>query len=283
MAATELKPLLKLVETARVRFHENPEGGRTDRLKQRIASDAFLKNPPIVADMGGGDYLLLDGANRVSVFRELGYSHIPVQVVDYGDKAVQLKGWHHLLVEAQALDLRGHYAALPGVKLAQVRWEDLAHILELRQVFAVLVEDHDSCWGLFPEDGNGEIEMFRRIEVMHGTVDGYEGRSRLERIKLADYSLLPDVVGSVEHQLALFPTLHKGELLHAASKGVMMPTGLTRHIIPGRALGLNLDLGFLTDGSTPAQMQAHFQAFTDKLAMDGRIRYYEESVFIMNE
>ena len=59
----------------------------------------------------------------------------------------------------------------------------------------------------------------------------------------------------------------------------MMPTGLTRHIIPGRALGLNLDLGFLTDGSTPAQMQA----FTDKLAMDGRIRYYEESVFIMNE
>jgi hypothetical protein len=63
----------------------------------------------------------------------------------------------------------------------------------------------------------------------------------------------------------------------------MIPTGLTRHLIPGRALGINLDLAFLAGVNDETTKQSHFKAFVDKLAMEGRIRYYEESVFIMNE
>jgi len=48
------------------------------------------------------------------------------------------------------------------------------------------------------------------------------------------------VIQSVQHQVCLFPVLHKEELLRLASEGVLIPTGLTRHIIPGRALGINL-------------------------------------------
>lgn len=283
MAASELRPDLRLVPTSRVRFHEHAEHRRTARLMERIRAEAVLRNPPIVADMGDGHYLLLDGANRVSAFLELGYSHVPVQVVDYGDRAVQLKGWHHLLLQGGALNLRAAYEALPGIAVQAVPKAHLAQLLELRGVFAVLVEDESACWGLFPLPPGGEIEVHARIRALEAVVGAYEGQSRLERVKLADYEQLPQVIQSVQHQVCLFPVLHKEELLRLATEGVMIPTGLTRHIIPGRALGINLELGFLRAPGSDAEKVAHFQAVVDRLGMEGRIRFYEESVFIMNE
>ncbi|MDH4248451.1 MAG: ParB N-terminal domain-containing protein [Deltaproteobacteria bacterium] len=283
MASQELRPLLKLVPTDRIRFHEFPERKRTLKLVERIRQEAFLRNPPIVADMKDGYFLLLDGANRVSAFKELNYTHMPVQVVDYGDASVQLKGWHHLLISGRTLNLREIYGALPGVVLKPVTPSDLSRLLELRQVFSVLVEDEQGYWGLFPKDTTQEVDAHRLIHVQEQVVAAYEGQSRLERIKLADYSQLPDAIPSVEHQLCLFPVLHKEEMLRLAAEGVMIPTGLTRHLIPGRALGINLDLAFLNGALKEEDKQRHFQDFIDKLAMEGHIRFYEESVYIMNE
>jgi len=282
MASSELRPLLKLVPTGKVRFHEHPEGRRTARLMERIARDAQLRNPPIVADMGNGHFLLLDGANRVSAFRDLNYPLVPVQVVDYGDHQVQLKGWHHLLLQGASLSLREAYDRLEGVEMRPVAPGQLARLLELRQVFVVLVEEQDQFWGLFPTSG-GDIDINHRIAILESVVSAYEGQTRLERVKLADYDQLPEVIESVQHQVCLFPVLHKEEMLHLANAGVMIPTGLTRHIIPGRALGINLDLSLITGPGSVAEKEAAFQAFVDKISMEGRIRFYEESVFIMNE
>ena len=283
MANNELRPHLKLVPTDKIRFHEHPERKRTLRLLERVKNEAFLRNPPIVADMEDGHYLLLDGANRVSVFAELGYSHTPVQVVDYGDPAVQLKGWHHLLISGRSLGLRAQYEQLPGVRMEAVAADHLKQVLELRQVIAVLAEDEQAFWGLYPNGNAKDFSAEQRVKVQEAVVAAYEGQSRLERIKLADYSVMPEVITSVEHQVCLFPTLHKEEMLALAAKQVMIPTGLTRHIIPGRALGVNLDLAFLTEMQSDAEKTRHFQQYVDKLSMEGRIRYYEESVFIMNE
>jgi hypothetical protein len=71
MALSRHLPRLELLPTESIRFHERAERGRTLKLVERIRTDAFLRNPPIVAGMGAGEYLLLDGANRVSAFREL--------------------------------------------------------------------------------------------------------------------------------------------------------------------------------------------------------------------
>ncbi|HEX7928614.1 MAG TPA: hypothetical protein VF678_13555 [bacterium] len=281
-AATELRPNLALVPTRSVRFHEDPERRRTLRLMDRIKAEALLRNPPIVADMGDGHYLLLDGANRVSAFAELGYSHTPVQVADYGHESIQLKSWHHLILNGRALDLRKIYAALDGVELRQVPPEQLDQLLTFRRVYAVWVDATTACWGLFPKS-DGPIDVHQRNGVLHKIVKGYEGQSQLERIKLADYTKLSDAIRSVDHQLVLFPVLTKEELLRLAAEGVMIPTGISRHLIPGRALMINLALGFLTELMDDAAKLAHFTAYVNRLEMEGRIRFYEESVFIMNE
>ena len=283
MAASELKPLLELVPTQSIRFHEHPEGNRTERLRKRIERDAQLRNPPIVTGMGDGRYLLLDGANRVSAFLALGYSMMPVQLVDYGDPAVQLKGWHHLLLEGAPLTLREQYEKLPGVRVEAVGKADLDKLLELRQVLCVLVEDAQRWWGLFPDGGSGDLPVRQRVGILEAIVGAYEGQSRLERIKLANYDQLPAVVANVQHRICLFPTLRKEELLQAAGEGLLIPTGLTRHLIPGRALGINLKLDFLTSEGSDDDKKARFSEFVENLAMEGRIRFYEESVFIMNE
>lgn len=282
MSASEVRPYLALVPTASIRFHEQPEPHRTSRLMDRIRTEALLRNPPIVASMNNGDYLLLDGANRVTAFRDLNYAQIPVQIVDYGQEAIQLKGWHHLLLQGRALNLRSQFAALPGVSLRAVPHEQLSPLLELRRAYAVLVDESAAAWGLYPEPAHAPT-IHDRIAVLNRVIGAYEGQSRLERIKLADYSKLPEVIRSVDHQLILFPVLTKEELLQLAGNGVLIPTGITRHLIPGRALGINLPLGFLRELPDFASRQRHFEQHLLKLEMEGRIRFYEESVFIMNE
>lgn len=274
-------PDLRLVHTDRVRFHERPEPKRTLRLVERIRREAQLQNPPIVAALGADDWVLLDGANRVSAFREIGWSHVPVQVIDYARPAVELSGWHHLLLEGRALDLRAKYEALPGVKLLRLADGELTPRLELRQIYAALVDSDQTAWGLCPEED--VVRLVPWMSVLAEVVSAYEGRSRLERIKVPDYEKLPDVFHAVDHQLVLFPTLTKMELLALVRDGIRIPTGLTRHLIPGRALGLHLPLGFLTELGTDEAKAAHFRAFVDGLEMAGRIRYYEESIFVMNE
>jgi hypothetical protein len=282
MPLTRNIPTLRLVPPDRVLFHEHPEAARTARLVERLRRDQRLRNPPIVAPLDATRYVLLDGANRVSAFRDLGFPQVPVQVVDYADAAIQLKGWHHLLVEGGALDLHGAYAAIPGVRCERVEPTALAALLEHRQAYAALVDAAGACWGLFPRDA-GAVTLHAWVRVLEAVVGAYEGRSKLERIKWADFADLPPAVERVAHQLCLFPVFTKPELMRLVGEGVMIPTGITRHLVRGRALGLNLDLGFLTALQTDAERDAHFRTFVERLEIEGRIRFYEESVFILDE
>ncbi len=281
MKATERVPNLQLVPTERIRFHEHPEPKRTARLVKRLREETYLRNPPIVTALGDGDYVLLDGANRVSAFRAIGWSHVPVQVIDYARADVQLKGWHHLLLEAKPLDLRATYEKLAGIRLERIAQADIKAVLELRRICAALVDDAATVWGLFPVSGAVQLDTW--MPLLGRVVAAYEGKSRLERIKFADYEHLPDVFENLERQLVLFPTISKVELIGFVRDGISIPTGVTRHLIPGRALGMNLPLAFLETLTTETAKQEHFRRFVADLEMAGRVRYYEESVFLLSE
>jgi hypothetical protein len=274
-------PRLQLVRAADVRFHEHPERQRTDRLVARLRRDGVLRNPPIVAALDERSYVLLDGANRLSAFRELGHGVVPVQIVDYASPAIQLKSWHHLLLEGAALGLRATFGRIPGVRLEAVSPDDAADVVRGRRAFAVLVDETQACWALRPAAGDVQLDAW--LEALDGVVSAYEGRTRLERIKWADDSDLPPSLDELEHQLLLFPTLEKQELLDIVRSHRLIPTGITRHIVNGRALALDLDLDFLSELQDDTARIAHFDAYVQHLMVEGRVRYYEESVFILDE
>ena len=193
-----------------------------------------------------------------------------------------LKGWHHILLGGRTLNLRATYESLPGITLQKLDCEELNTKLELRRLYAVLVDD-STCWGLCGQGGCGPKDLVDWMRVMEKMVAAYEGRTKLERIKLADYSNLPTVFETIEHQLVLYPALTKVELIQLVEAGVMIPTGITRHSIPGRALGLNIDLAFLTELASDDAKEEYLHNYVNNLEVHGRIRFYEESAFIMNE
>ena len=96
----EAGPELRIVPVQDIIIHEHFDKTRSPRLARIIEEAGVLQDPPIVARLGGGKYVHLDGANRITVFREedlLNCKHILVQIVDYFDpESVKLSSWCHL-------------------------------------------------------------------------------------------------------------------------------------------------------------------------------------------
>ncbi|MCH9672278.1 MAG: hypothetical protein K0U93_12590, partial [Gammaproteobacteria bacterium] len=129
----------------------------------------MLRNPPVVADLGDGQYLLLDGANRVSAFRALDFALSPVQVVDYSAEEIALKGWHHLIVDAPDLMKEDTFGGLSSIALREVSRDSLPRHLGFRGVFAVWVDKQGRCFGLFPPP-EARPTLETRMEVLNRVI-----------------------------------------------------------------------------------------------------------------
>ena len=83
--------------------------------------------------------------------------------------------------------------------------------------------------------------------------------------------------------LAVFPRLKPAELLEAAANGEKVPSGITRHIIPTRALNINIPIGILmADWSLERKRAWLDDWWMDRMGANA-IRYYAESTFSFNE
>ena len=81
--------------------------------------------------------------------------------------------------------------------------------------------------------------------LLNAMVDTYKDRGRLYRAATDHLSearqLYPDLTG-----LVIFPRYEASEVIALARDGELLPTGLTRHLIQGRALRTNYPLSELS-------------------------------------
>ena len=91
-------------------FHEACDFRRVRLLADQIKKDGHLKNPALVAVLpgseptdasfnGSGKLMVLDGINRISALKLLGFPDVLVQKVDLTDKKVRLASWDHLIFD----------------------------------------------------------------------------------------------------------------------------------------------------------------------------------------
>lgn len=78
-------PVIKLLDSNSLYQHEEIESERYYKLKEKIKNDAVQKNPVIVTPLTEDKYLVLDGAHRSSVIKDLGYDNVLCQVVNEND------------------------------------------------------------------------------------------------------------------------------------------------------------------------------------------------------
>lgn len=269
-------PNLQLVALRHCALHESFEPQRVARLAARLRADDVLRNPPIVARAPGIDrYVVLDGATRTTALRQLGYAAAPVQIVDYADTRIELHTWAHVLHGVAIGPLLRRLRAIEGLALHAIAAESaLQHVRE-RAFIASILAAGGEAWALA---GGGSLRDEARLldEVFHC----YARRATVQRLphdERLTAARLPD--GTVA---AIFPRYTKHDLLQLVAEGGVLPGGVTRHVIPGRALRVNAPLAPLREGSLESQGR-WFAAWIAERVAGGHARLYAEPTWLFDE
>ena len=92
-------PTLRIVCVSEILPHEKSDSQRSKPLMKRLKQADYFTNPPLVAELADGRYVLMDGSNRHKSMGLLGFEHILVQVADYESEFVELGVWQHIIAD----------------------------------------------------------------------------------------------------------------------------------------------------------------------------------------
>jgi hypothetical protein len=270
-------PLLRIVPIEQVRLHEAPETDRVARLVERLGEDRHLLNPPIVAPLKQAHgYLLIDGANRISALRLLGYHCIPVQIVDYDDPALRLASWHHAVMRLSWEEWLAQLREL-GLMIELVSSENAEAALVTRRAYAALLSI-DGQAAVLPASGTLQAD----VHAITRMIDTYKKSRSFERVDQTNLLELRGIYPDLA-VLVLFPPFEKNEVMQLVTDNLKLPTGLTRHSIPGRVLRVNIQLDVLRSDLSLEEKNEWLEAFIRMRIQERHVRFYPESVFIFDD
>jgi hypothetical protein len=283
-------PHLVVMHLADLVPHEQADPRRVERLAVRLRRDEILKNPIIGAPMPGtAQAVVLDGANRTAALHVAGVRDALVQLVDYHDPGVRLTTWHHLISGLPPQTLLDQIRAIPGLTLRPASLSAARACLAQRSILAYLVTPLPASDGRLqvftiraPEDDGSHNHtdthlLLRMVDIYKGKPD--TAIHRVTNDHLAE--LLPnyDEVSG----LIVFPPYTPDDILHLAGHGLRVPTGITRHIIPARALRVNVPLAVLRSDQPLAEKNAWWHERVKAKLADNEIRFYQESTYLFDE
>lgn len=253
-------PVLQVAPLSVLRRHEEVDPLRVERLEGRLRVEGIQVNPMVCVE-ADGKLVVLDGATRTEALRGLGLAHAVVQVVD--PDLIELGTWHHVVRQCAPAELVGVVESKPGLSLGEDRGAPRIRPASgpTRSV---------SGEGLTPN------------ATLSALVACYIGRWPVSRMPDANASaansLFEDWAAVIE-----LPTLTVDEVMRAALGDDLLPPGITRFLIPGRALRLNFDLSILEEESGIEEKQSQLDALIERRSREGRVRRYDETIFIYDD
>ena len=265
---------LRVLPLENVNLHEQVDPERVDRLIGRLQQDMILKNPPIVAEWQH-NYVVLDGATRVTALRKMGFPHVVAQVVQ-NDGSVELDAWNHIKQGIEAEQLCHMLQALPQIVLRPTTLELIDRPEVEGRTLCYLVLSNRRTFTIEAAVGSDPLEALNLLVEAY-LEDGYVDRSKYSQFEMVKREY-PRLSG-----LFVYPKFNIEQVLTISQDGKRLPAGITRFVIPGRVLRLNFDLERLrSDDPLPAK--AHW---LDKrvatLIADHRVRYYQEPIYLLDE
>ena len=254
-------PQLRVVPLDSIRRHEEIDPLRVDRLSGRIATEGIQVNPMVCVEADGGRLVLLDGATRTESLKKIGLHHAGVQIVVPG--TVDLGTWHHVVRGCSAADVLDALDATNGISLTTQDGPPrvISRTGETRHLAGETRSDNATLTALV-------TAYVGRWTVTRATDPGVDAVS----------ASFPDWAAIIE-----FPILTVDAVMAAALADDPLPAGITRFKVPERALRLNVPLSLLDDRARPDQMQAALDSLLEERAREGRIRRYEEPVYVLDD
>jgi hypothetical protein len=273
-------PDLRIIPLSLLVEHEFNDDQRTAPLAQRLEAEGLLKNPPIVSPLNDGDprFVVLDGANRTTALSSLGYPDVLVQVVPYTNPPVTLSTWHHVVC---GIELDDFWQSVEAINGLEFRPMDLLYAragLARRDFLAYTICGDGRVYAAQTDTRS----LHEQNALLNAMVDTYKDRGRLYRATadalVEAQQLYSDVTG-----LVIFPRYEASEVMTLARDGELLPTGLTRHLIQGRALRTNYPLRELRSSDSLEDKNARLIEWLQRKLNSKEMRFYGEATFLMDE
>jgi hypothetical protein len=178
----------------------------------------------------------------------------------------------------ESAQLRSHFESLPGL---DARLGDIFHArsaLARRAIVAYCILPGERALTL----GGSGLDLRQRNQFLHDIVSSYIKTGRLNRASIDNpeqlLALYPDLAAVI-----IFPRYEPVEVLELARNGLHIPSGVTRHLISGRALRLHYPLDRL-NAPVPLEVKhREFQAWLQGKLEKKQVRYYAEPTYMFDE
>ncbi|NOX61027.1 MAG: ParB N-terminal domain-containing protein [Chloroflexi bacterium] len=270
-------PDLRVLATRDLLPHENADPRRVERLSKRILENGVLKNPPIVAPIEAeGPFVVLDGANRVAAFKHVGIPHIVAQVVRYDDPEVILDTWYHVVSGMALAEFEQALEELVGLRLVGCSLSEARETLQRGDAIAYIVCEAGVLKAL-PRERDADT-----MQLLNDIVGAYKGRADIFRASNDIWEIQKPYYPEIT-ALIVFPQLRPADIIAAALGRHKIPSGITRHIIPARALNINFPIGVLMSAWSAERKREWLHEWLMERMAANAIRFYAESTFTFNE
>jgi hypothetical protein len=265
---------LEVVALDRVLPHEHVDPRRVNRLVNRLKQDGIMANPAVVVELDD-HYVVLDGASRVAALRELGYPHILVQIVS-PQGGLSLHTWYHAI---RKVDLATFLDRLNDLKEISLVETSPGKVLDEMLEYGGLCYLHTIDGRVFLVHATAGVNHLQALNMITET---YLKAGHVSRTLHTDPEILqqefPDLTA-----LVVFPEYTVEQVLQIARAGRVLPAGITRFIVPGRALRVNVKLARLTDDESLSEKNRWLYDDIVQKFSESQVRYYQEPVYLLDE
>ena len=265
---------LRVVEIKDVVKHELIDPRRVEKLKATLSQANVFTNPPIIAE-DKDKYIVLDGATRTTAMNELGFNHMIVQVISNLNEC-QLDTWQHVIRKVEPRQIIDLLDTMPEITLVETPGGDVLEKMAEHGGLCYMITTNEKCYHIQPSPGVNHLDALNKL------TNAYIEASVVTRTTQRDIGELikayPDMAA-----LMVFPKYDPQQVVQIARSGRALPAGITRFLIPGRVMRLNVQMNMLKAGTTLQEKNQWLYQFTmDKLDHD-EARLYQEPVYLLDE
>ncbi len=273
---------LKLIPISKIKLHETTETKRLRNIFDRIAGSRFLNNPVIIGKVKD-DFILIDGANRLSTLQDIGCKLTVAQVIEYYNNKIKLRNWNHLIYDFD-IGLITKFCEENKLKSRNYnyyyaeRLRNKSKISQKHYIVASVINSDNSALLISLPKGFKKI-----INVLNKFTKLYFGKYRFDRteeeIKYSEMRKYSRKKGI----LIEFPKFSKSDVVKAAQSKYKIPAGITRHILVNRVLHIKYEIEKLKDGNNIEKKSKDLHRYLINKIDTDKVRQYRESVIVFDE
>ena len=273
---------LEIIPIKNIIVHEESDTSRSHDLIAKLKKSGLFTDPIIVASLGNGKYLQLDGMNRINCFKKLGIKNILCQIVDYSNQEeIELSSWIHLF-KANREDFFKHIRKNKDLVIKRADLEQIGPRYIKEKDFGRLVTVVDKKEGSFLVLTAGEFtEKIKRLNYIVNFYKDSITRSILPfnmtarniRLFFYEHPHLNFYDNPDTNIMVVFPNFTPQQIVTVVQSGEVIPAGISRHIVKGRCLNVNLPMKFFDNSKSVLELNR----LLDRYLRNKNVRFYEET------